>query len=74
MLAVWERRDGAHTACTSFRVATGGDQSPTAPPRALPDIYSPLSHYRPCLNQLYLAKTFKIASFIRSGSSRARWV
>lgn len=32
--------------------------------RTLMDIYSPLSHYQPCLNQLYLAKTFKIASFI----------
>lgn len=38
------------------------------------DIYSPLSHYQPCLNQLYLAKTFKIASFILKGSSRARRV
>lgn len=32
--------------------------------RTLMDIYSPLSHYQPSLNQLYLAKTFKIASFI----------
>lgn len=31
------------------------------------DIYSFLSHYQPCLNQFYLAKTFKIASFIPKG-------
>lgn len=48
--------------------AASRDQSPSL--RALTDIYSSVSHYRPCLNQLYLAKTFKIASFILKGSSR----
>lgn len=40
----------------------------TASARILTDIYSPVSHSRPCLNQLDLAKTLKIAPFIPSGS------
>lgn len=69
-----ERPQAAWAFAAQREAACRGDQSPTASLRTLMDIYSPLSHYRPCLNQLYLAKTFKIASFIQKGSSRAQRV
>lgn len=71
---VLEHRDRCVHGLPGQRPLCRGDQSPTASLRTLTDIYSPLSHCRPCLNQLYLAKTFKIASFILKGSSRARRV
>lgn len=54
----------------SGRLLFQGDPWATAFPRILTDIYSPVSHSRPCLNQSDLAKTLKIAPFIpfpRSG-------
>lgn len=67
-----EQGDGSMSRLSqrSGRLLFQGDPWATAFPRILTDIYSPVSHSRPCLNQSDLAKTLKIAPFIpfpRSG-------